>query len=47
MFFKVAVMRMNALGVPPDQAVFYLASDDQRARKAGRVAHGSTFRLFV
>ena len=33
-FFKVALMRMNALGVPADQAVFYLASDDQRARRA-------------
>ena len=35
-FFKVALMRMNALGVPPDQAVFYLASDDARARRAAQ-----------
>jgi hypothetical protein len=27
-------MRMTALGVPPEDAVFYLASDDQRARSA-------------
>jgi len=32
----VALMRMNALGVPADQAVFYLASDDARARSAAK-----------
>lgn len=35
-FFRVALMRMTALGVPADQAVFYLASDDHRARAAAQ-----------